>query len=145
MYNVRLECPHDSTNRSRPGHNGSAGSCRMTFWYSRYAAGARLIAVPGWPDPARSTASMARTRMRSTVRASASDQSSAARASPLTTASDPSHRRRSYGIDPIPGAVSCPPRRGLTIGADWGVLWQRAEEFQHRHVDLIGVAEIAGV
>ena len=31
--------PADSTNRSRPSQSGSAGSCRMTRWNSRYASG----------------------------------------------------------------------------------------------------------
>src|SRR3954454_20719528 len=66
MYWVRLLCPQDSTNRSRPGQCGSLGSCRITFWYSRYAAGARLIAVPGWPLPVFCTASIAKTRTVST-------------------------------------------------------------------------------
>ena len=35
MYWVRLECPQDSTNRSRPSHVLSLGSRRMTFWNSR--------------------------------------------------------------------------------------------------------------
>ena len=48
----------------------------MTRWNSRYAAGARLIAVPGWPLPAFSTASIASTRIVSTARRSRSDQSS---------------------------------------------------------------------
>ena len=39
--------PALSTNRSRAIQPGSAGSCRITFWNRRYAAGARLIAVPG--------------------------------------------------------------------------------------------------
>jgi hypothetical protein len=47
----------------------------MTRWKSRYAAGARLIAVPGWPLPAFSTASIASTRIVSTARRSSSDQS----------------------------------------------------------------------
>src|SRR5258707_1710816 len=75
MYWVRLECPKESTNRSRPGHFGSTGSCRSTRWYRRYAAGARLIAVPGCPEPTFWTASMARTRTRSTARLSEADQS----------------------------------------------------------------------
>jgi hypothetical protein len=61
-YSVRLECPQDSTKRSRPGQCGSAGLCRITFWNSRYAAGARLMAVPGWPLPTFWTASIASTR-----------------------------------------------------------------------------------
>ena len=76
MYSVTLEWPHDSTNRSRPGQCGSEGSCRITFWNSRYAAGARLIAVPGWPLPTFCTESMASTRTVSTARSSVSFQSS---------------------------------------------------------------------
>src|SRR5689334_23903127 len=72
MYWVRLEWPHESTNRSRPSHVGSDGSCVMTFWKSRYAAGARLIAVPGWPLPTFWTESAARTRTVSTARTSRS-------------------------------------------------------------------------
>src|SRR6478672_3155473 len=68
--------PQDSTKRSRPGQSGSAGLCRITFWNSRYAAGARLIAVPGWPLPTFWTASIASTRTVSTARSSISDQSS---------------------------------------------------------------------
>ena len=64
------------TGRGRPSR-GSAGSCRITFWKSRYAAGARLIAVPGWPLPTFCTASMASTRPVSTARWSRSVQSSA--------------------------------------------------------------------
>ena len=55
-------CPQDSTNRSRPGQWVSLGLCRITFWNSKYATGARLIAVPGWPLPTCWTASAASTR-----------------------------------------------------------------------------------
>src|SRR5580765_4045351 len=72
MYWVRLECPQDRTNRSRPSQWESDGSCRMTFWKSRYAAGARLMAVPGGPLPTFWTASAARTRAVSTARTSRS-------------------------------------------------------------------------
>src|SRR6478609_2224603 len=75
MYRVRLEWPAESTNRSRPGQCGSAGLCRITFWNRRYAAGARLIAVPGWPLPTFWTASMANTRTVSTALSSSSVQS----------------------------------------------------------------------
>ena len=44
----------------------SRGLCRITFWNSRYATGARLIAVPGWPLTF-CTASAASTRMVSTA------------------------------------------------------------------------------
>jgi heme o synthase len=69
-------CPQDSTKRSRPGHCGSAGLCRITRWNNRYAAGARLIAVPGCPFPVFCTASAASTRMVSTARESSSVQPS---------------------------------------------------------------------
>ena len=45
-----------------PASAGRSGRAACTRWNSRYAAGARLIAVPGWPLPAFSTASMASTR-----------------------------------------------------------------------------------
>ena len=32
MYWVRLVCPHESTNRSRPGQFGAAGSWRINRW-----------------------------------------------------------------------------------------------------------------
>src|SRR3954452_21671919 len=70
MYSVRLKCPQERTNRSRPSHWSSLGSCRITWWNSRYAAGARLIAVPGWPLPTFWTASAANRRTVSTVRTS---------------------------------------------------------------------------
>src|SRR3954449_10975466 len=76
VYSVIEEWPAESTNRSRPGHCGSAGLCRITFWNSRYAAGARLIAVPGCPVPTFSTASIASTRTVSTARWSSSVHSS---------------------------------------------------------------------
>src|SRR6476469_2292394 len=50
----------------------------MTFWKSRYAAGARLMAVPGWPFPTFCTASIARTRAVSTALWSTSVHSSPA-------------------------------------------------------------------
>src|SRR6476659_899445 len=71
-----LECPQDRTNRSRPGQCASPGLCRITFWNSRYATGAKLIAVPGWPLPTFWTASAARMRMVSTARESRSDHPS---------------------------------------------------------------------
>src|SRR5688572_29854365 len=72
MYWVRLEWPADSTKRSRPSHVGSPGWCRMTFWNSRYAAGARLIAVPGCPLPTFCTASAVSSLVVSTARRSRS-------------------------------------------------------------------------
>ncbi len=54
--------PGESTNRSRATQCGSEGSCLIHFWNSRYASGARLIAVPGWPLPTFCTASIASTR-----------------------------------------------------------------------------------
>src|SRR6478609_4812158 len=71
-----LECPQDRTNRSLPGQCASPGLCRMTFWNSRYASGARLIAVPGWPLPTFWTASAASTLIVSTARESRSVQPS---------------------------------------------------------------------
>ena len=68
MYRVRDVCPGDRTNRSRPSQSGFAGSWRISFWNNKYAAGARLIAVPGWPFPTFSTASAASTRTVSTAR-----------------------------------------------------------------------------
>src|SRR4051794_6767149 len=44
----------------------------MTFWKRRYAAGARLIAVPGWPLPTFWTESIASMRVVSTARRSRS-------------------------------------------------------------------------
>ena len=35
MYRVRLECPQDSTKRSRPAQCGSAGSCLSNRWKSK--------------------------------------------------------------------------------------------------------------
>src|SRR6185312_6370209 len=81
MYSVRLEWPQDSTNRSRPSHWSSLGSCRITWWNSRYATGARLIAVPGWPLPTFWTASAASNRAVSTARESRSVQPSGYRPS----------------------------------------------------------------
>ena len=63
LYMVRLECPGERTKRSRPSQDGSRGSWRMIFWKSRYATGARAIAVPGCPLPTRWTASMASARV----------------------------------------------------------------------------------
>ena len=74
MYWVRLEWPQERTKRSRPSHVGSAGSWLMTFWKSRYAAGASDMAVPGCPLPAFWTASAARSRTVSTARTSRSLQ-----------------------------------------------------------------------
>src|SRR5690349_5574241 len=70
-----LEWPQESTKRSRAIHSVSEGSWRMTFWKSRYAAGARLMAVPGWPLPTFWTASIARPRAVSTARRSMSSHS----------------------------------------------------------------------
>src|SRR5436190_9847519 len=106
MYRVRLEWPQDSTNRSRPGQAGSVGSCRMTRWNNRYAAGARLMAVPGWPLPAFSTASIARTRIVSTARRSSSDQS---RVLSVTAVVLPQQKGSAVTSDPTHAA---PARRG---------------------------------
>src|SRR2546423_13398990 len=112
MYRVRLEWPQDSTTRSRPGQFGSVGSGRMARWKGRYAAGARLIAVPGWPLPAFSTASIARTRIVSTARRSRSDQSSVSVTAVVlptvyvAVASDPTYRPHAWRvISPPAGRV----------------------------------------
>ena len=76
MYRVRLECPQDSTKRSRPSQCTSLGSWRIWRWNNVYASGARLIAVPGWPLPTFCTASAASTRTVSTATESRSVQSS---------------------------------------------------------------------
>ncbi len=68
-------CPQDSTKRSRAVQRGEVGSCRSSRLKIVNAAGARLMAVPGWPEPAASTESMARVRQMSTVRRSRSVQS----------------------------------------------------------------------
>ena len=62
MYWVSEEWPTERMKRSRPIQVLSLGSRCITFWNRRYAAGARLIAVPGWPLPTFWTASAARTR-----------------------------------------------------------------------------------
>src|SRR5947209_4705959 len=77
MYSWMLEWPIDRTKRSRPVHCGSFGSCFIHFWNSRYAVGAMLIAVPGWPLPTFCTASIARTRTVSTAVRSRSPKPSA--------------------------------------------------------------------
>ena len=63
------------TGRGRAS-SGRSGRGAGTRWKSRYAAGARLIAVPGWPLPTFWTASMASARTVSTARWSRSVQSS---------------------------------------------------------------------
>src|SRR5262245_2119329 len=60
--------PAESTKRSRSGQDGSVGSWRITSRYSRYATGASAIAVPGCPEFAFWTASMARVRIVSIAR-----------------------------------------------------------------------------
>src|SRR3954451_15976703 len=89
-----LLCPADSTNRSRPAQSGSAGLCRIAFWNSVYATGARLIAVPGWPLPTLWTASIASTLAVSTARLSSSVQSSL-----LTSVRSSPRRSRSGSAD----------------------------------------------
>src|SRR5579859_2492942 len=113
MYRVRLECPQDSTNRSRPSQFGSAGSCLITRWNSRYAAGARLIAVPGWPEPAFWTASIASTLMRSTTRRSVAVHSSSTCVLPPSGHSTPT---LSLGlVAPMRPPGDIPPIRRYTI------------------------------
>ena len=52
MYRVRLECPQDSTNRSRPSQPGSAGSCRRMLLVEQVGGGGQAhrrarVAVAG--------------------------------------------------------------------------------------------------
>ena len=63
------------TGRGRPS-SGRSGRAAATRWNSRYAAGARLIAVPGCPLPTFWTASMASTRTVSMARRSSSPKPS---------------------------------------------------------------------
>src|ERR1700691_1682110 len=55
--------PIDSTKRSRFGQTGSCGSKRRKCCHSVYATGAIAMGVPGCPESAAWTASMARVRM----------------------------------------------------------------------------------
>ena len=92
--------------RPRSGRSGrGAGSAGTAGW----PAGARLIAVPGWPEPAASTASMARARATSTVRRSRSDHSRVGTGSGLGHAG-PSGRRAAGGRDLArrPYPLPCP-------------------------------------
>jgi len=60
------------------------------------------MAVPGWPEPACWTASIARTLTRSTALASVSDQSSATSSGWLLTAAwSPNKSGQGYQNDPI--------------------------------------------
>ena len=54
-------CPTESTKRSLSAHPGSAGLCLRCCVQSRYPIGASAMGVPGWPELAFSTASMAST------------------------------------------------------------------------------------
>src|SRR3954470_4920825 len=94
MYWVSEEWPQDSTKRSRPTHWGSAGSKRRWRWNNRYAAGARDIAVPGWPLPTFWTASMAKARTVSTARLSKSVHSNGVAVLAVLTESAPSQFTR---------------------------------------------------
>src|SRR6516164_3226841 len=55
--------PIDSTKRSRSGQMGFCGSNRRWRCQSAYATGAMAIGVPGWPELACWTASIASVRM----------------------------------------------------------------------------------
>src|SRR5210317_752477 len=56
-------CPADKTNRSRFGQMGAAGSKRNRRFQSQYPTGAKAIGVPGWPELAACTASIAKVRI----------------------------------------------------------------------------------
>src|ERR1700761_7529135 len=56
-------CPADNTKRSRFGHTGSCGSKRRNCCQRVYATGAIAIGVPGCPELAACTASMASVRI----------------------------------------------------------------------------------
>src|SRR5579863_1283398 len=56
-------CPADSTKRSRPYQCGLRGLWRMKRVNIRYATGAIPIGIPGWPEFAFCTASIASTRI----------------------------------------------------------------------------------
>src|SRR5690606_32968574 len=60
----------DSTNLSRPGQAGSAGSWRRNSWNSTYRAGVSETAVPAWPEPLACTTSSGSTRAWATTRSS---------------------------------------------------------------------------
>src|SRR5215470_1191575 len=55
-----------STKRSRFGQIGSSGSKRRWWFHNWYVTGAIAIGVPGWPEFAACTASIARQRIVST-------------------------------------------------------------------------------
>src|ERR1044071_1670929 len=55
--------PHDRTKRSRFGQRGFPGLKRRNRDHRVWTTGARAIGVPGWPELATWTASMARVRM----------------------------------------------------------------------------------
>src|SRR5271154_6172265 len=56
-------CPAESKKRYRLGHTGSCGSKRRNPCHSVYASGAIPMGVPGCPEFAACTASMAKLRM----------------------------------------------------------------------------------
>src|SRR5215469_8611882 len=55
--------PKESTKRSRFGQMGSSGSKRRNSCHKQYMTGAMPMGVPGWPEFACCTASMARVRI----------------------------------------------------------------------------------
>jgi hypothetical protein len=62
-YSSEEPWPADSTNRSRSGQSGCAGSIFIRSWNSVYAMGAAPSGRPGWPDFAFSMVSAASMRM----------------------------------------------------------------------------------
>src|SRR5205807_6768971 len=65
--------PMESTKRSRLGQIGSSGSKRSRRFQRQYATGAMAMGVPGCPELAACTASMARQRMVLTANCSIAD------------------------------------------------------------------------
>ena len=60
---MAVETVFESMKRSRSGHAGFAGLWRRKWRHRTSEISAMPIGMPGWPDFAFSTASMARTRM----------------------------------------------------------------------------------
>ena len=76
MYRVRLECPQDSTNRSRPSQCGVRGVVPQDPLEQQVGGRRQAHRRARVPEPAFCTASMASTRIKSTARASAGVHSS---------------------------------------------------------------------
>ena len=61
-YTIGMQCPFESTNRSRSGQCGSSGFSRSLWKYSAATMSDALRVPPGWPDPAVVSISMSVTR-----------------------------------------------------------------------------------